>query len=37
LPFYAAAAAFLLFGLFSVYLLVQRLDIVSQIFWRGAQ
>lgn len=36
-PLYLAAIAFLLFGLFSVTLFVDRLDIIRDIFWRGAQ
>ena len=36
LPFYGAALAFLAFGLFSVWMLLDRLYIVSDIFWKGA-
>ena len=36
-PLYAAAAAFLLMGLFSAYLFADRLDVITGIYYRGAQ
>lgn len=35
-PLYAAAAVFLVLSLFSVTVLITRLDVVSTIFYRGA-
>lgn len=37
LPLYAAAAAFLLLGLYAISLFIQRLDLISNLFYRGAQ
>ena len=34
---YASAGAFLLMGLFSVYLFVSGLDVITSIYYRGAQ
>ena len=36
-PLYAAAVAFLLLGLYALSLFVQRLDLISNLFYRGAQ
>jgi hypothetical protein len=36
-PLYAAGAAFLVMGLFSAYLFVDRLDVITGIYYRGAQ
>jgi hypothetical protein len=36
-PLYLAGLAFLLIGLFSVYTFVDRLDVITGIYYRGAQ
>ncbi len=36
-PLYAAAVAFLMLGLYAISLFVQRLDLISNLFYRGAQ
>ena len=36
-PLYAAAVAFLLLGMYALSLFVQRLDLISNLFYRGAQ
>ena len=36
MPFYGAAIAFLALSLFSVWLVTERLDVVAEIFWKGA-
>jgi len=36
-PLYAAAVAFLALGLYSVTLFVGRLDVITEIFYNGAQ
>ena len=36
-PLYAASAAFLVLGLYSVTLFVDRLDVITDIFYNGAQ
>lgn len=37
IPLYAVAAVFLLLGLYAVSLFVERLDFISDMFYRGAQ
>ncbi len=37
MPFYGAAVLFLLFGLFAIWLFVDRLGVLPSIFWHGAQ
>ena len=37
LPLYAAAVAFLLLGLYAISLFIKRLDLISNLFYRGAQ
>lgn len=37
IPLYAAAVAFLLLGLYAISLFVERLDLISTLFYRGAQ
>jgi len=36
-PLYAAGAAFLAMGLFSAYQFSERLDVITRIYYRGAQ
>jgi hypothetical protein len=36
-PLYAAAAAFLALGLYSLTLFLDRLDVITEIFYNGAQ
>ena len=36
-PLYAAAVAFLLLGLYAISLFIQRLDLIANLFYRGAQ
>ena len=37
IPLYAAAILFLLLGLYAISLFVERLDLISDLFYRGAQ
>lgn len=36
-PLYAAAAVFLLLGLYAISLFIERLEFISNLFYRGAQ